>query len=117
MLKLIDICTEYFELQAPMEFRIKTRTKKSCSAKYNAMLDCGNNLVSHRITVYLGNLSNDTRTFDELIAHEFIHAYQQENGIDEIHGGDFPHVAQELAKFLHNMGFNVHRIYIPEIDV
>ena len=116
MLELLNICQEYLELDYPMDIRIKTRTKKSCDAKYNAMLDCNNKLVNHRITIYLGNLENNSRTFDELLAHELIHAWQQEFHVDDIHGKPFQDCAEGLQECLQGFGFDVHNIYMESLD-
>ena len=116
MLELLNVCQEYLELEYPIDIRIKTRSKKSCDAKYNAMLSSDNQLVHHRITIYLGNLGYNSRTFDELLAHELIHAWQQENHYLDVHGKSFQFCAEGLQECLQSFGFDVHNLYMPDLD-
>jgi hypothetical protein len=48
---------------------------------------------------------------DELIAHELIHAWQQENNISEFHGLNF--VLQAIAL---DEKFDLPNIYLAELD-
>ena len=70
------------------------------------------NLKAHKITVYLGNQdANSPRTLNELIAHELIHAWQQENNLVEFHGINF-----RMRAIAMDDEFDLPNIYLVELD-
>ena len=110
MYNLIAKTIGFLEIEKPYKIVLKP-TLGGNSAEYYAMMRKGK-LVSHLIRVSISNLKGDVRDLDTLIVHEFIHAWQQENGIEEVHGPDFQRMARKLGKHL-----NIDNIYIKGTDV
>lgn len=71
----------------------------------------GEKLRRHIIEIFLPELASDTRTFETIIAHELIHAWQEENGKTEIHGKHFAKMANKITAH-----FGYRGIFDPEID-
>ena len=117
MFELIDYCVEWLGLEKPYTIKLNSKGKKSASAEYRASYNRGDILVSHQVTIYLGNQDTDSRDIETLIAHELIHAYQEEHGWTEIHGDDFADIAEMLTFTLRAAGFNIGQIYIAGVDV
>lgn len=117
LFELIDLTVEYLGLEKPYTIKLNSKGKKSASAEYRASYNRGGELVSHQITIYLGNQDTDSRDIETLIAHELIHAYQEEHNITEIHGDDFIDVAGLLSMYLETAGIYVGNIYIAGTDV
>jgi Zn-dependent peptidase ImmA (M78 family) len=117
LFELIDLTVEYLGLEKPYTIKLNSKGKKSASAEYRASYNRGGELVSHQITIYLGNQDTDSRDIETLIAHELIHAFQEEHNIIEIHGDDFIDVAGLLSMYLETAGIYVGNIYIAGVDV
>lgn len=104
--------TEFLGLKMPVELTLKTKSNKHSDAIYLPKFSNMGNLKAHKIVVYLGNQdANSRRTLDELVAHELIHAWQQENNIQEFHGITFRLQANEMSE-----RFNLPNIYLAELD-
>jgi Zn-dependent peptidase ImmA (M78 family) len=117
LFELIDLTVEYLGLEKPYTIKLNSKGKKSASAEYRAIYNRGDILVSHQITIYLGNQDTDSRDIETLIAHELVHAFQEEHNIEEIHGDDFIDVAGLLSMYLETAGIYVGNIYIEGTDV
>jgi hypothetical protein len=117
LFELIDLTVEYLGLEKPYIIKLNSKGKKSASAEYIAKYNRGGILVSHQITIYLGNQLEDTRDIETLIAHELIHALQEEEGIIEIHGEYFIDIAGLLVMYLETAGIYIGQIYIEGTDV
>ena len=117
LFELIGLTVEYLGLEKPYTIKLNSKGKKSASAEYMAKYNRGEELISHQITIYLGNQPHDSRDIETLIVHELIHAYQEEKGIIEIHGQDFIEVAGLLSMYLKTAGIYVGNIYIEGTDV
>ena len=117
LFELIDLSVEYLGLEKPYTIKLNSKGKRSASAEYRASYNRGGELVSHQITIYLGNQDTDSRDIETLIAHELIHAFQEEHNIIEIHGDDFIDVAGLLSMYLETAGIYVGNIYIEGTDV
>jgi hypothetical protein len=103
---------EFLGLKSPVELTLKTKSNKHSDAVYLPKFSNKGNLKAHKIVVFLGNQDvNSKRTLNELIAHELIHAWQQENNIAEFHGLNF--VLQAIAM---DEKFDLPNIYIAELD-
>jgi hypothetical protein len=103
---------EFLGLKSPVELNLKTKSNKSMDAVYLPKFSNKGNLKAHKIVVFLGNLDvNSKRTLNELIAHELIHAWQQENNIQEFHGLNFVLQAIRLDE-----KFDLPNIYLAELD-
>lgn len=117
LFELIDLTVEYLGLEKPYTIKLNSKGKKSASAEYRASYNRGGELVSHQITIYLGNQLEDIRDIETLIAHELIHALQEEEGIIEIHGEYFIDIAGLLVMYLETAGIYIGNIYIAGVDV
>jgi hypothetical protein len=103
---------EFLGLKSPVELTFKTKSNKHSDAVYLPKFSNKGNLKAHKIVVFLGNLDvNAKRTLNELIAHELIHAWQQENNIAEFHGVNFVLQAIRLDE-----KFDLPNIYLAELD-
>ena len=114
-MKYIDKMIKALGLKYPVELRVrrKNRNIRYAAATYEGMYR-GEKLVSHRITLN-GNsiITPGERDIKTLVAHELIHAWQEENGLSEkeTHGKKF---ARKAAKM--NMKFKIPRVFIPELE-
>jgi hypothetical protein len=103
---------EFLGLKSPVELTFKTKSNKHSDAVYLPKFSNRGHLKAHKVTVFLGNQNpNSPRTLDELIAHELIHAWQQENNIAEFHGLNF--VLQAIAL---DQKFDLPNIYLADLD-
>ena len=105
---LIAHTIEILGIQKPYKIVLKPSLKNA--AEYYAMYR-KEKLVSHLIRINVGNLAHDTRDLNTLIVHEFIHAWQEEKELTEIHGEYFKQMAKILSK-----EFNLPNIYIKGTD-
>lgn len=110
MYNLIAQTIGFLKIEKPYKIVLKPSLKGN-AAEYYAMVRKGK-LVSHLIRISIGSLKGDIRDLNTLIVHEFIHAWQEENNIDEIHGPEFRKMARKLEKL-----FNMENIYIKGTDV
>lgn len=106
---LIKEIAEYLRLQKPVEIQIRTKTKKTTEAAYWGLYNEAGELKSHLIRVYG---LNPERGLQTLIAHELIHAWQEENGIKEIHGPNFQYYAERM-----NYWYNIKDVYLKDVDL
>lgn len=106
---------EYLGLNKPFEIKIISKGHKHCSADYSALYKDGGNgkLHKHVIRVFAGNLDNTgERNLETLIAHELIHAWQEEFEYPDTHGHSFQMMAANIE-----CEFGIKDIYRPEIDI
>lgn len=101
--------SNFLELKCPIKIEIRSKTKKKMEAGYWGMYAEDGELKYHLIHVY-GFETN--RPLETLIAHELIHAWQEENAVNEIHGPEFQRLAAEIGP-----RFGIPSIYNPEIDI
>lgn len=99
----------FLGIEKPYKIVLKPSLKGN-AAEYYSMVRKGK-LVSHLIRVSINNLETDRRDLSTLIVHEFIHAWQAENHITEIHGREFRKQAKSLGNAL-----NLENIYIKGVD-
>jgi len=109
MQNLIRQTIGFLGIEKPYKIVLKPSLKGN-AAEYYQMVRQGK-LVSHLIRVSVDNLHTDSRCLNTLIVHEFIHAWQAENGIVEVHGREFRKQAKALGNVL-----NLDNIYIKGID-
>jgi hypothetical protein len=109
MQNLIRQTIGFLGIEKPYKIILKPRLKGN-AAEYYEMRRKGR-LVSHLIRVSISNLETDCRDLHTLIVHEFIHAWQAENNIVEVHGREFRRQAKSLGNIL-----NLENIYIKGID-
>lgn len=116
---LIHDCIHFLDLSRKYEIILKDKTKKTHTAKYEALYNDHGKLVKHLITIYVGNIfkTPGERNIETLLAHEFVHAWQEEFGKEDIHGDSFIEMAGQLQNWLLELGYdNIGPIYCPETD-
>jgi hypothetical protein len=108
-MKLLNDLIAHLNIRFPVTITIKTRKGKDCDGLYLPHYsDRTGKLIGHKITIYtVGN----TRSFETLLAHELIHAWQEEKRVAEFHGPFFA----EMAKIIER-DFGIKEIYLQEID-
>ena len=100
---------KFLGLKKPVNLRIITKRNRWADAEYEPEYsDKTGKLCEHNITVYF---KDNTRDFETLIAHELIHAWQEENRAYETHGPAFIKYARKMEKH-----FGLREIYLPDID-
>lgn len=100
---------EFLGLKTPVIVRVNTRKNKHFDALYMPRYsDRTAKLLEHKITIHVGD---NAREFDTLLAHELIHAWQEENGKAEIHGKHFKRLAKAMAEH-----FEIEEIYLKGVD-
>lgn len=108
-MKLLHDTIQILGLKKPVTVTMKNRRGRDCDAFYMPHYsDRNGRLIGHKITIY--TLESD-RPFETLLAHELIHAAQEEKGRQEFHGEFFQYWAQELGRVL-----GLKEIYLPEVD-
>lgn len=99
---------KFLKLKKPVNLRIITRKNKFADAEYLPTYHDSGRLKEHRIWIYL---KDNSREFETLLAHELIHAWQEEHKKKEIHGKFFVKYAKKMEKH-----FNLKEIYLPDVD-
>lgn len=101
---------KFLGLTKPVVVRVNSRTHKAWHGYYLPKFSRKTGkLQEHKITIYLGDLGD---AMDRILAHELIHAWQQENNKqDELHGKHF----RKMAKVM-NEHFGLQEIYRKGID-
>lgn len=107
-MKQLNDYIKFLGLTKPVTLSFKTRTHKWDAFYIPHHSNKSGKLLEHRITIYLTNASRDINT---LIAHELIHAWQEENKKNEVHGKHFKRIAKMMAQ-----EFNLENIYMKEVD-
>ena len=100
---------KFLGLKKPVNLRIITKKNKWADAEYEPEYTDKGKLREHLITIYY---RDNTRDLDVLIAHELIHAWQEENKAQETHGKYFIKYARKMEKH-----FGLSEVYIPNIDL
>jgi hypothetical protein len=101
--------TKFLGLKKPVVVRINTRKNKHYDGLYLPHYsDKTGKLLEHRITIYT---RESGRSFEVLLAHELIHAWQEENSKAEIHGKHFKKWAIKMNEY-----FDLQDIYIKGVD-
>ena len=96
-------------LKKPVDLTLKNRKAKDWDAFYQPIYsDKNGTLKSHRIVIYIADPQRD---FATLLAHELIHAWQEEHYKQEMHGRWFQEKAEELQE-----EFGIENIFLEEFD-
>ena len=98
----------FLGLKKPVKIKIVTKPYIHADAEYLPLYNSKGKLKSHKIWIYT---INNTREFNTLLAHELIHAWQEEKQKTEIHGKHFIKYARKMETH-----FKLKEIYIPNID-
>jgi hypothetical protein len=108
-MKILQALIDHMGITLPVTVTIKTRKGKDCDAFYlGHYSDRTGKLIGHKITIYT---IGATRPFETLLAHELIHAKQEEHKIEEWHGEMFKAWASDIET-----NFGLQEIFIHDID-
>lgn len=108
-MKTLHDFIKFLKLKKPINLRIITKKNRFCDAEYEPEFwENTGRLKAHRITIFL---KDNSRSFETLLAHELIHAWQEENKKTEIHGEHFKKYARRMEQ-----EFQLTEIYIPGVD-
>lgn len=108
-MELLNELCSWLVLDKPVTLTIKTRKGKDCDALYLPRYsDKTGKLIGHKVVIYT---VGTTRSFETLLAHELIHAKQEEERLTEIHGDFFQQTALEIQS-----SFGIEEIYIDDVD-
>lgn len=100
---------KFLGLKKPVNLRIITRKNRWADAEYEPEYsDKTGKLKEHKITIFF---KNNTRDFDTLVAHELIHAWQEEHKKTETHGPAFIKYARKMEEH-----FGLREVYISGTD-
>jgi predicted SprT family Zn-dependent metalloprotease len=96
----------------PYKITLQTSMRKN-AALYTAEYNDKGKLVRHNIKINMENIEFDMRRLEDLIAHELIHAWQEENGYsaDPPHGPEFAIMAEYVES-----KWPVQCLYLPDTD-
>lgn len=109
-MKNLNEYIDFLGLELPVTVIVKTSIKeKNWDAYYLPRHGKKGKLTSHKIVIRSNGLS---RNFDTILAHELIHAKQEEMKQEEIHGKIF----RKFAKLMEEE-FSLEEIYIDGIDL
>ena len=101
---------KFLGLKKPVNLRIVTRKNRFADAEYEPEFsDKTGKLKEHKITIFL---KDNSRDFETLLAHELIHAWQEEHKKTETHGKFFIKYAKKMEE-----QFNLTEIYLPDVDL
>lgn len=84
------------QITRPVRVIFSPKSHSSWDACYTPRFNKWGDLKSHRIKIY--NNPDRSRDVDTLIAHELIHAWQEENNKGDIHGKPFQKMARKIAR-------------------
>ena len=100
---------KFLGLKKPVNLKIITRKNRWADAEYEPEYsEKTGKLKEHKITIFF---KDNCRDFETLLAHELIHAWQEENKKSETHGEFFIKYAKKMEK-----EFNLKEIYIDGVD-
>ena len=107
---LIEDLVRYLDLEIPYRIIIKPSLKSGCCGEYVEMRRKGK-LIQHRISLAADSFIE--RSFESLIAHELIHAWQVEwTKETEHHGKEFKRMARNIEQ-----EFGIPSIFIQGTDI
>jgi hypothetical protein len=108
-MKKLNEFIDYLGLELPVSVTLRTRPNKKTDGFYLPVHNKKGKLSGHKIVIYVTGLA---RPFDTILAHELIHAKQEEMKQEEIHGKIF----RKFAKMMEEE-FGLEQIYLPDIDL
>jgi hypothetical protein len=116
MNKLIQDCVKYLQITRPYRVILQSKLKNpNWFAYHTAILNDNDKILQHRIHITMQEI--ETYHLNTVVAHEFVHAWQMENGKrKELHGKHFQRKALELQGYLKLCGYDIGAIYRKGID-
>ena len=119
MTDLFQYCIFFLGLNSPVRFEYREKIWKGNTGVHWALIYDTGEVKEHIIKASsLHMVSNDNRSFESVLAHEFVHAWQAEykRWKKKSHNKDFQNMAKKLQEFLTEEGFDIQDIYLPEVD-
>ncbi len=115
---VIEHSAKYLRLQKPWDIGLKYKLKSGNAAEYLPVYKKSGRIKNHRILINCSNLPFDRRSIECLIAHEFIHAWQEEtnNWQRGVHGVIFQKQAMFLQEYLKLQSIDTGPLYLRGID-
>ena len=108
-MQLLKDMVKFLGLKKRVELTIKTVPGEEEDAYYLSIRSDRGRLVGHEIVIFT---ENTERSFETLLAHELIHAWQEEKRYDENHGPKFKDMAAKMED-----EFNLIDIYRSGVDL
>lgn len=101
---------EFLGLEKPVDITIKTRLNTKIDGYHIPVYSDKTGLLkSHKIVIYI---NDNYRPFYTILAHELIHAWQEENDCrSEFHGKQFKKIARKMSD-----KFELTQIYCKDLD-
>jgi len=96
------------KLKHPVTITLSTKQNKHNDGYYLPKYNDNDKLCGHRIRIYLNDNSRDLQA---TIAHELIHAWQEENSDNAVHGRRFARRARRIEQ-----EYGLLDVYIPRVD-
>ena len=107
---LIEDLVRYLDLEIPYRIIIKPKLSDNACGEYVEMRRKGK-LFQHRVT--LGADWFNQRSFESLVAHELIHAWQVEWTTEKKHHGkEFRRMARNIEQ-----EFGIPNVFIKGVDI
>ncbi len=107
----MQVIQDILQLEKPVKIKFMKRAHKSWDACYTPRFDKWGDIKQHNIKIY--NNPDRARSVEELIAHELIHAWQEENSVADIHGDPFQKMARKIKRAVPKL----KNIYCKELDL
>ena len=107
----MDAIKQILRLEKPVKIKFLKKDHPYWDACYIPRFDKWGDVKSHYIKIY--NNPQRERTVDELIAHELIHAWQEEQELADIHGKPFQKMARRITREFPNL----KNIYDKKVDL
>lgn len=104
-------CEDILRIKKPVNILFKPKMRNA-SGKYWSLVNAKGKLVKHLI--HISRETGDIRSLEELIIHEYIHAWQAENGFTDNHGSSFQFMA--CSHKWHDIVGCDNNIWLPEFD-
>lgn len=97
-------------LEKPVKIVFSKKPHGSWDACYTPRFNRWGEVKQHHVKIY--NNADRARDVPTLIAHELIHAWQEENCVADIHGKPFRKMARKIAKRFPAL----KNVYIKHLD-
>lgn len=108
-MKTFQMLADFLNIKKPVTIKMMPKSNRECEAEYMPNYSDSGRLIDHEIVIYT---KNNSRDLDVLLAHELIHAWQEENKCWENHGKFFRKYARRISD-----EFGLDDIYIPDVDL
>jgi hypothetical protein len=121
-MKLSEFCEGlrvFLDLDSPYELRIMSKPHAWAAGFCEQRMRKGK-ITKHVITLYIPTIEASGFDFYGVIAHEFVHAWQAENGLlweGAYHDETFAVQCHRVAVWAADQGIDIGPVYHPETDV